>query len=170
MDVETPTDSSITGHESHVGQTSSGSYNDNVIAPADSASVASNSVNLPQSPARSTLSVPSSPATAPSMPTANAPAGTPVGHSFLPAGRAQQIDLLDTNDSFGQPYATSRQRSAGGGFTSSDDDQTEPSSSATGVTSENPSGYVRSDVASSATSTFGRLIENTKVRCSLSKY
>jgi hypothetical protein len=43
----------------------------------------------------------------------------------------------------------------------SDDERTEPSSSATGNTGENPAGYTRSDLA--ATSTFGRLIQTSRV-------
>lgn len=152
MDVDIPADTSITGHESLIGPSSTGSYNDNVVAQTDSASVTSTSLTLPQSPARSTMSVQSSPATAPPMP--NAPPTTPPANPF---------DLLDANGAYGQSYPTSRQLAGGGGFVSSDDDHTEPSSSATGITAENPPGYTRSDENVSAISTFGRLIENTKV-------
>lgn len=171
MDTEITGDASVTGHESIAGVASHDSYNDNVIAPTDSASVASNSVTLPQSPARSTLSVPTtSPVKGPSIPSAQTSStNTPrISNPFVPS-RAQNFDLLDaTGTSFpnGHPssYPTTGQRSGGGGFTSSDDDQTEPSSSATGITAENPSGYTRSDYSASAISTFGRLIENTKRR------
>jgi hypothetical protein len=44
----------------------------------------------------------------------------------------------------------------------SDDERTEPSSTVTGNTGENPAGYTRSDLA--ATSTFGRLIQTTRKR------
>jgi hypothetical protein len=56
------------------------------------------------------------------------------------------------------------QEERNGGFASSDDDHTEPSS-ATGNTAENPAGYTRSDVES--TSKFGRIIQSTRVSSSL---
>lgn len=55
-------------------------------------------------------------------------------------------------------YPAARDRS---GLTSSDDDQTEPSS----TNNSDNMGYTRSDANNdSATSTFGRLVESTKVR------
>lgn len=59
-----------------------------------------------------------------------------------------------------QSYVTSSERS-NPLFDPSDDDQTEPSSSATGNTGDNPSGYTRSDL--NATSTFGRLVQSSRV-------
>lgn len=69
-----------------------------------------------------------------------------------PSSSQRNVDLLDS-----QGYPTTRDRSG----VSSDDDHTDPSSSATGNTGD--LGYTRSDLRVRATSTFGKLIENTKV-------
>mmetsp|Transcript_4028 Transcript_4028/g.11647 ORF Transcript_4028/g.11647 Transcript_4028/m.11647 type:complete len:423 (+) Transcript_4028:331-1599(+) len=72
------------------------------------------------------------------------------------------VDLLDNHSAqHTQAYPSSRARS--NGMASSDDDHTEPSSATGNYSGENP-GYTRSDLNTNATSTFGRLIENTKKR------
>lgn len=159
--VEITADNSMT-HESISGVPSTTSYNDHAsLQPSDTGSVASNSlqgtVNSALSPARSTrASDPISPA--------SAGGGNAVPSLASSFQQQHSVDLLDSQASGTDPHAhgypTNRDRS---GLTSSDDDHTEPSSSATGNTGENPAGYTRSDLYGSATSTFGRLIESTKV-------
>lgn len=73
-----------------------------------------------------------------------------------PSVRRTNPDLLDGQQQ--QAYPTSRDRT---GLTSSDDERTEPSSE-TGNHSEGV-GYTRSDGTPAVPSTFGRLIESTKV-------
>ena len=68
-----------------------------------------------------------------------------------PPSSQRTVDLLDNS----QGFPSTRERSG----VSSDDDHTDPSSSATG----NDAGYRRSDLEPKLTSSFGRLIENTKV-------
>lgn len=145
-------------HESISGVPSSTSYSDHPsIVPSDTGSVASNSLQGTAkgalSPARSPPSGPTSPASA-------------TGSNAAPGFQQRRsVDLLDSqasSDPHANGYPTTRDRS--GGLASSDDDHTEPSSSATTRnTVENPVGYTRSDMNTSATSTFGRLIESTKV-------
>ena len=73
-----------------------------------------------------------------------------------PSSSQRNVDLLDNRE-----FSTSRERSG----VSSDDDHTDPSSSATGHTGD--PGYKRSDLQPKhPTSSFGRLIENTKVSTS----
>lgn len=73
-----------------------------------------------------------------------------------PSSSQRNVDLLN---GAGQGFPTTRERSG----VSSDDDHTDPSSSATGHTGD--AGYRRSDLQPKApTSSFGRLIENTKKR------
>lgn len=103
------------------------------------------SASVSASPARSVA-----PPTSPSIPS-NA------SISASPSLRRQNLDLL-LDDQHLQAFPASRDRT---GLTSSDDDHTEPSSE-TGNNSLNV-GYTRSDVSASVTSTFGRLIESTKV-------
>ncbi len=69
-----------------------------------------------------------------------------------PSSSQRNVDLLDN-----RAFPTTRDRSG----VSSDDDHTDPSSSATGNTGD--VGYTREDLRVRATSTFGKLIENTKV-------
>jgi hypothetical protein len=106
------------------------------------------SASVSASPARSVA-----PPTSPSIP--SIPSNASVSAS--PSLRRQNLDLLLDDQSL-QAYPASRDRT---GLTSSDDDHTEPSSE-TGNNSLNV-GYTRSDVSASVTSTFGRLIESTKV-------
>ena len=73
-----------------------------------------------------------------------------------PSVRRTNPDLLDNQHQ--QAYPTSRDRT---GLTSSDDEHTEPSSE-TGNQGETV-GYTRSDGKAPVPSTFGRLIESTKV-------
>jgi hypothetical protein len=177
--------------DSATGLSSVVSYSDHVIVQNDSGSPSSSLVRAPLSPQRSTHSVPSSPGSVPRrldvtpsqshspMPTSRRNGdplpqpqalpqfGTPTlefgGHAVLLG--LQQLEQQQTpleqrrqyTPDHGQ-YQHTRQLS-NPGF--SDDERTEPSSTVTGNTGENPAGYTRSDLA--ATSTFGRLIQTTRV-------
>jgi len=154
--IEVVTDNSMP-HDTISGVPSNTSYNDHhSVVPSDNGSVASNSL---QGTATSALSPSRSPRSGPTSPTSAAGS-----NAVLSATSFHQQPSVDLLDSHASGYPTTRDRS--GGLNSSDDDHTEPSSSATGNTVENPPGYTRSDFTGSATSTFGRLIESTKVSTS----
>ena len=156
--LEVSTDNSMTGPDSISGVPSATSYNEaHSVVHSDAGSVASTSL---QGAATGTSNM-SSPIRSPPRSSPTSPASV-AGSNATPQSVQQQrrVDLLDNNQ-YSQGYPTTRDRS--GGLTSSDDDHTEPSSSATGTQGENPAGYTRSDFNSKATSTFGRLVENTKV-------
>jgi hypothetical protein len=167
--------------DSGVGVSSVGSYPDRVITSNDSGNQSIG--HAPLSPPRSAQnSVPSSPASG----SVNRREVTPSNHSPLPTLRTPNLEYGNDGVLFGvqqlelqqasmeqrrhyapdprlnQGYLPARERN--GGFASSDDDHTEPSS-ATGNTGENPAGYTRSDVES--TSKFGRIIQSTRVSFSL---
>ena len=177
--------------DSAVGVSSVDSYNDHSIVQNDSGNQSMGTTTLvhaPISPERSTQSVASSPSSAQRIP--NDPSATPQSHNSPNPARMQvepspqfgmptleqgangvllgvqqlelqQIALEQRRHYAPDPYY--QDPIPGGqahpGF--SDDERTEPSSSATGNTGDNPAGYTRSDNA--ATSTFGRLVQTTRV-------
>ena len=153
--------------------TTGSSYNDHhSVVHSDAGSVASTSLQgtgAPGSPQRSPpRSNPTSPANAAAS--GNAPLLTGNFPAQSPTPRQGPLDLLLRNEPQSAQQQLYAQQNEGypaaldrsGGLTStSDDDHTEPSSSATGNTGSQ--GYTRSDLNTSTISTFGRLIENTKV-------
>jgi hypothetical protein len=172
--VEVVTDASMTSVRSgnDAGVSSAVSYTDHVLVQSDSGSGS----HAPQSPPRSApSSLANSPSSVNRQPNSNVESTTPRtpeprpqfrvrGHNGVMLGvhhLEQQQAAMEHRRQYTpdphQGYSTSRQQ----GFVSSDDDHTEPSSSATGNTGDNPAGYTRSDGA--ATSTFGRLIQSTRV-------
>ena len=86
-------------------------------------------------------------------------AATPNPHAFIPQPPPQGVDLLDA-----QLYPSVGQRSNNDFVSSEDDDETEPSSSATATGNTTAVGDQHDHPNSKATSTFGRLIEISKVR------
>jgi hypothetical protein len=173
--------------DSGVGVSSVSSYSEPVIMQNDSGNQSMSSLgHAPLSPPRSAKnSVPSSPASGsvnrrpleatpanqqPPLPTLGTPS-LEYGNDGVLFG-LQQLELQQASMEQRRNYAPDPRLNQGylpmqernGGFASSDDDHTEPSS-ATGNTGDNPAGYTRSDVES--TSKFGRIIQKTRVSCSL---
>jgi hypothetical protein len=172
----------LSSNDSAIGVSSIGSYSDHVIVQNESGSPSAAGpttlVRAPLSPQRSTQSIASSPGSVQRR-QANLEA-TPQSHSPMPTRRMQADPLpqfgVPTLEFGGHavllglqqlerqqvPPEQRRQYTPDPHFQQySDDERTEPSSSATGNTGDNPAGYTRSDLT--ATSTFGRLVQTTRV-------
>lgn len=168
----------LSSGDSALGVSSSGSYDGNSIVHSIVQNDSGNQsightkimVNPPLSPPRSAPSLPSTPGSpqrqlhsntnTPQKSQSPMPQPLPqVGGRTLEFGG--HANLLGLNQQITRtPERQYPQQRNNPGY--SDDERTEPSSSVTGNTGENPAGYTRSDLA--ATSTFGRPVQPKKVR------